>query len=112
MSLINSGPNLSLPDHVLLHYFHLGLNKEAVPHLDISSGGSFSHKTISEGKPFFRKSLKTPLTLALLMNFLKKKSSQAPTNKRRHMQLNPKFLQILLVIWLPKNLPLREHTTP
>ena len=34
----------------------------------------------------FRKSLKTPPTLAFLMSFLKKKkSSQGPTNKRRHM---------------------------
>jgi len=52
ISLIKSGPNLSLPDHVLLHHFHLGLSKEAALHLDISLGGSFSHKTISEGKPF------------------------------------------------------------
>ena len=48
-NLINTSPNLSLPDHVLLHHYHLGLSKEAALHLDISSGGSFSHKTISEG---------------------------------------------------------------
>ena len=63
ISLINSGPNLSLPDHVLLHPFHLGLNKEAALHLDISSGGSFSHKTISEGKVIPQKILEnTPYT--------------------------------------------------
>jgi hypothetical protein len=52
-----------LPDHVLLHHFHLGLNKEAALHLDISSRGLFSHKTISEGKAILEKILeKTPYT--------------------------------------------------
>ena len=55
ISLINSSPNLSLSDHVLLHHFHLGLSTEAALHLDISLGGSFSHKTISEGKAILQK---------------------------------------------------------
>ena len=29
LSLINTGPNLSLANHILLHHFHLGLSKEA-----------------------------------------------------------------------------------
>jgi len=63
ISLINSGPNLSFSDHVLLHHFHLGFSKEAALHLDISSGGSFSHKTISEGKAILEKILEnTPYT--------------------------------------------------
>ena len=41
-TLINVSPNLSFPDHVLLHHFHLGLSKEAALHLDISSRGSFA----------------------------------------------------------------------
>ena len=49
-SLINTGLNLSLPDHVLLYHFHLGLSKEAALQLDLSSGGLFMHNTISEGK--------------------------------------------------------------
>ena len=56
-NLINAGPNLSLPDHVLLHHFHLGLSKEAALHLDISSGGSFTHNTIGEGKVILEKIL-------------------------------------------------------
>jgi len=47
-SLTNSGPNLFLPDHVLHYHFYRGLNKEAAPHLDIASGGSFTHKLIDE----------------------------------------------------------------
>ena len=63
LSLINTGPNLSLPDHVLLYHFHLGLSKEAALHLDISSGGLFLHKIISEGKAVLEKILEnTPYT--------------------------------------------------
>jgi len=63
LSLINAGPNLSLPDHVLLHHFHLCLSKEAALHLDISSRGSIAHKTISEGKAILERILEnTPYT--------------------------------------------------
>ena len=63
MSLIDSSSNLSLPNHVLLHHFHLGLSKEATLQLDLSSGGSFTHKTISEEKSILEKILEnTPYT--------------------------------------------------
>ena len=39
------------------HHFHLGLSKETALHLDISSGGSFTHNTISEGKAILEKIL-------------------------------------------------------
>jgi hypothetical protein len=55
MSLTNSGPTLSLPKNVLLEHFYLGLNKEAALHLDTASGGSFSPKTINEGKAILEK---------------------------------------------------------
>jgi hypothetical protein len=111
INLINSGPNLSLPDHVLLHHFHLGLSKEAALHLNISSGGSFSHKTNSKGKAILEKILENTPYTGIFDEFPKKKLNQAPTNMRRHKQSNPKFFQILLMTWLLKNLPLREHTT-
>ena len=62
-TLINVSPNLSFPDHVLLHHFHLGLSKETALHLDLSSGGSFAHNTISERKAILEKILEnTPYT--------------------------------------------------
>jgi hypothetical protein len=69
MSLINSSSNLSLPDHVLLHHFHLGLSKEAALHLDISLGGSFSHKTISEGKAILEKILENTPYIGIFYEF-------------------------------------------
>ena len=78
MSLINSGPNLSLPDHVLLHYFHLGLSKEAALHLEISLGGSFSHKTISEGKAILEKILETIPYTCIFYEFPKEEIEPSP----------------------------------
>ena len=40
--LTHAGPDLSIPDHVLLQHFWLGLSKESALQLDISVGGSFT----------------------------------------------------------------------
>jgi hypothetical protein len=48
-----------MPDHVLLQHFHYGLSKEAALFLGISSGGSFSHITVSEGKAILDKILES-----------------------------------------------------
>ena len=48
--LTHAGPDLSIPDHVLLQHFWLGLTKESAIQLDISAGGSFTHKTTAEGE--------------------------------------------------------------
>jgi hypothetical protein len=46
-----------------LEHFYLRLNKEAAIHLDTTSGGSFSHDTINEGKAILEKILEnTPYT--------------------------------------------------
>jgi hypothetical protein len=49
-NLVQFGPTLSLPVYVLLQHFHTGLDKESAFYLDITAGGSFMHKTPSEGK--------------------------------------------------------------
>ena len=48
--LLISGPNLSISDHVLLQHFYIGLDTESALYLDVAAGGSFSHKTPSEGR--------------------------------------------------------------
>ena len=45
-----SGPNLSIPDHVFLQHFYIGLDTESAFYLDVTSGGSFTHKTPSKGR--------------------------------------------------------------
>jgi len=48
--LTRSGLDLSIPSHVLLQHFWLGLHKESALQLDIAAGGSFNHKTTAEGE--------------------------------------------------------------
>jgi hypothetical protein len=48
--LTRSGPDLSIPNHVLLQHFWLGLNKESALQLDTAAGGYFTHKTTAEGE--------------------------------------------------------------
>ena len=48
--LAQSGPDLSLPEHLLLQYFYAGLDKESALHLDLTSGGSFAHLTPTESR--------------------------------------------------------------
>ena len=48
--LEKSGPDLSLPEHLLLQYFYAGLDKESAHHLDLTSGGSFAHLTPTESR--------------------------------------------------------------
>jgi len=48
--LSRSGPDLSIPSHVLLQYFWLGLSKESTLQLDIAAEGSFTHKTTAGGE--------------------------------------------------------------
>lgn len=48
--LTRSGPDLSIPNHVLLQHFWSGLSKASALQLDIAAGGSFIHKTTAEGE--------------------------------------------------------------
>jgi hypothetical protein len=48
--LTRSSPDLSIPNHVLLQHFWLGLSKESALQFDIATGGSFTHKTTAEGE--------------------------------------------------------------
>jgi len=55
--LVQSGPDLSLPEHLLLQHFYAGLDKEFVHHLNLTSRGSFAHLTLSEGRKVLNKIL-------------------------------------------------------
>lgn len=46
--LTQAGLDLSLPNHVSLQHFCSDLDKESAMYLDISSRGSFTHKTMME----------------------------------------------------------------
>ena len=48
--LVQSGPDFSFPEHLLLQHFYASLEKESAHHLDITFGGSFAHLTPNEGR--------------------------------------------------------------
>jgi len=55
--LVQLGPDLSLPEYMLLQHFYTGLDKESAHHLNITSGGSFAHLTPTEGREILDKIL-------------------------------------------------------
>ena len=55
--LVQSDPDLSLPEHLLLQHFYAGLDKESAHHLDLTSGGSFAHLTPFEDREVLNKIL-------------------------------------------------------
>ena len=52
LSLIESGPVLSIPESLLLRNFYEGLDKYSVFHLNIVSEGSFPRMNLAEGRKF------------------------------------------------------------
>ena len=49
-SFVNSGPNLTLPELMLLQHFFLGLNNENQEYLNLASRGAFMHITVDHAK--------------------------------------------------------------
>ena len=47
---VNSGPNLALPEPMLLQHFFLGLNDRNKKYLNLVSGGAFMHITVDHAK--------------------------------------------------------------
>jgi len=50
-------PNLSLPKHILLQHFFLGLNKKTRKYLNTAVGGSFLYTTAEQAKDILMKVL-------------------------------------------------------
>jgi hypothetical protein len=50
IDLTLTGPNLVIPDPILLQHFYEGFSKDSRESLDISSGGSFLHLLASEAR--------------------------------------------------------------
>ena len=55
--LVQSGPDLSFPEYLLLQHFYASLDKESAHHLDLTSGGSFAHLTPTESREVLDKIL-------------------------------------------------------
>jgi hypothetical protein len=71
LDLNMSGPNLELPEPMLLQHFRRGLGKESAQSLDISSGGAFTHLTPSERRNVLNKILENTPYIGIFDEFPK-----------------------------------------
>ena len=55
--LINTGPDLTIQDPILLQYFYMGLDRKTSKHLDTASRGSFLHVSANSGRNILTKIL-------------------------------------------------------
>ena len=56
-TLIKTGPNLAIQDHILLQHFYMGLNRKTSRHLNMTSGSSFLHVSANMGRSILTKIL-------------------------------------------------------
>jgi hypothetical protein len=49
-TLLNSGPDLTIPDPILLQHFFKGLTRKIIEYLNTASGGSFMHVSAEQGR--------------------------------------------------------------
>ena len=62
--LLASCPNWSIPDDVSLHIFYSGLDMDSSDDLDIAVGGSFAHRTPTEGREILDRILRNSSLLS------------------------------------------------
>jgi hypothetical protein len=56
-TLINTGPNLAIPDLILLQHFWIDLNRKTLKLLSTALGGSFLHVSADKGRSILTKIL-------------------------------------------------------
>ena len=56
-TLINTGPDLAIQDHILLQHFYMGLDRKTLKLLNTASRGSFLHVFASVGRSILMKIL-------------------------------------------------------
>jgi hypothetical protein len=74
--LTNSGPNLALPDHVLLQHFFIGLTQKSKDFLTVASGGSFLRISSKEARKILDKILADKTKEPLVENPLEEESEE------------------------------------
>jgi hypothetical protein len=93
ISLKNTGPDLSLPDHIFLSHFYHGLSKEAALHLDTSSGGSFIHMSFSEGEAILEKILENTPYTGIYDEFPKEEKEVKPSPDQQEIHATESKIQ-------------------
>jgi hypothetical protein len=79
MKTVESGPDLSIVEPILLQHFHDGLEPESAIFLDSPSGGSFAHLTLSRCKETLGKILENTLYTGIFDEFPDEGEEPMPT---------------------------------
>ena len=79
-----------MPDHVLYYHFYRGLNKEAALHLDIASGGSFTHKLTDEGRAILERILDNTPYIGIYDEFPKEEKEVGLILNQKMRNLQPR----------------------
>ena len=82
LDLSTSGPNLALPNPMLLQHFYVALSKDSTQFLDIALGGAFLHLSTSKGRTILNKILENTPYTSSLMKYPRKKRDQSPSKKK------------------------------
>jgi hypothetical protein len=56
-TLLNSSPNLTIPEPTLLQHFFMGLTRKTIEYLNTAAGGSFMHVSAKKGRSILTKIL-------------------------------------------------------
>jgi hypothetical protein len=59
-TLLNSGPDLTIPEPILLQHFFMGLSRKTIEYLNTASGGSFMHVSTEVARSILTKNLARP----------------------------------------------------
>jgi hypothetical protein len=79
MKTVESGPDLGIAEPALLQHFRDGLGPESAVFLDSSSGGSFSHLTLSGCKDILGKFLENTPYMGIFDEFPDEEEEPMPT---------------------------------
>jgi hypothetical protein len=79
--LITTGPDLAIPDPILLQHFYLGLSKDDAQDLNVTSGGSFLSLSVSEAKLVLDKNLRRTTCTSIHDELLEKEKESSLEQK-------------------------------
>jgi len=91
---VNSGPNLTLPEPILLQHFFLGLDDRNKEYLNLASGGALMHITVEHAKTILTNILNDlPKEKEELLEeeSLLAKNKLLPNSSQSIVELNPKL---------------------
>jgi hypothetical protein len=103
--LIITGPDLAIPDLILLQHFYLGLDKDSRESLSAASGGSFLSLPVSEARSILEKISETTPCTSMHSELLEEEKESTPEPKEDVLIAKSQPLQSQGLAIKPKSRP-------